>query len=166
MTQNETSLAPCAEAGRADRRQMLLGLLGTAALLGGLSAPLVAKAAAPAVEVYKDPSCGCCGNWAEHLRQNGFAVTVHEVVDMAAIKRQAGIPEPMESCHTAVVDGYLIEGHVPAADIRRLLAERPGVRGLAVPGMPASAPGMDMPGEPYIVFSFYADGDSAVFASH
>lgn len=123
-------------------------------------------AATPAVEVYKDPSCGCCGKWAEHLRQNGFVVTVHEVADMASIKHQAGFPEAMESCHTAVVGGYLIEGHVPAGDIRRLLAERPGVRGLAVPGMPASAPGMDMPGEPYIVFAFYAYGESAVFASH
>ncbi len=165
MTETEKSPAPRAEPGSSDRRRVLLGL-GTAALLGGLPAPRAAMAAAPAVEVYKDPSCGCCGNWAEHLRREGFAVTVHEVADMAAIKLQAGIPEAMESCHTALVDGYLIEGHVPAGDIRRLLAERPRVRGLAVPGMPASAPGMDMPGEPYIVFAFYADGESAVFASH
>jgi len=149
-----------------DRRRMLQGL-GAAALLGSVALPpLAARAAPPEVVVYKDAYCGCCGKWAEHLRQSGFAVTVHEVADMAEVKRRAGIPAAMESCHTAVVDGYLIEGHVPAADIDRLLAERPSVRGLAVPGMPASAPGMDMPGEPYLVFAFYDDGDSAVFASH
>ena len=146
------------------RRTLLMGL---GALLGGAALmPRAARAGMPEVVVYKDPYCGCCGKWAEHLSRSGFAITVHEVADMAPVKRKAGIPAAMESCHTAVVGGYLIEGHVPAGDIRRLLAERPAVRGLAAPGMPASAPGMDMPGEPYLVFAFYADGASAVFASH
>lgn len=166
MTENEPFPTLPAETSRPNRRRILLGV-GALAVLGGTALPLHrAMAAGGGVVVYKDPSCGCCGNWAAHLRQNGFAVTVREAADMAAVKREAGIPEAMESCHTALIDGYVIEGHVPAADIRRVLAQRPAVRGLAVPGMPASAPGMDMPGEPYIVFAFYADGESAVFASH
>ena len=148
------------------RRRVLLELGAIASLgLAGFR-PGRALAAAPEIVVYKDPSCGCCSGWVRHLRAHGFAVTVHDVEDMDAVKRQAGIPASMESCHTAMIDGYLIEGHVPAADILRLLAERPPVHGLAAPGMPASAPGMDMPGEPYTVYAFLTDGRAAAYATH
>lgn len=101
--------------------------------------------AAPQVTVFRNPSCGCCTAWVDHLRANGFTVTVDEVPDTALPRRLAGIPDHLASCHTARVDGYSIEGHVPAADIRRLLAQRPDAVGLAVPGMPAGSPGMEMP---------------------
>jgi len=145
------------------RRRVLFGV-GAAAALAAL--PGAVRAAGTEVVVYKDPYCGCCGNWADHLRANGFSVTVREVADMAAIKRRAGIPEALESCHTATVAGYLVEGHVPASDIRRMLAEQPAIRGLSAPGMPASAPGMDIPGEPYAVYAFDARGGVSLYASH
>ncbi|PMR69257.1 DUF411 domain-containing protein [Halomonas heilongjiangensis] len=98
---------------------------------------------APQVEMHKDPNCGCCSAWAEHLEAEGFEVRVHETRDMRAVKLEHGVTPELASCHTAVVDGYVIEGHVPAADIRRLLEERPDVAGLAVPGMPHGSPGME-----------------------
>lgn len=117
------------------------------------------------VEVWKSPSCGCCGGWIDHMRAEGFTLKVHDIDDVTPVKMQHGVPAELASCHTAVVDGYVIEGHVPAADVRRLLAERPQATGLSIPGMPASAPGMDMPGEPYDVLLF-KDGDVTVYASH
>jgi hypothetical protein len=118
----------------------------------GLAAlPLLAisgrsPAALPTMSVSKDPNCGCCGFWVDYLRREGFAVDVTESTEMDRIKAQLGVPGPLQSCHTAKIDGYVIEGHVPAPAIRRLLTERPQAIGLAVPGMPASAPGMDVPG--------------------
>ena len=99
--------------------------------------------AAPTITVYKDPNCGCCSAWVDHLKANGFKATVHEVRDTSPHKQKLGVPERLASCHTASVAGYTIEGHVPAADIRRLLAERPKAKGLAVPGMPQGSPGME-----------------------
>lgn len=99
--------------------------------------------AEPVVEMHKDPNCGCCTAWAEHLEAEGFEVTQHETRDMRAVKIEHGVSPELASCHTAVVDGYVIEGHVPAADIRRLLGERPDLAGLAVPGMPHGSPGME-----------------------
>jgi hypothetical protein len=122
-----------------------------------------------AITVYKSASCGCCAKWVDHLRANGFAPAVHDEEDMDAIKDDLGVPKNVRSCHTALVGRYLVEGHVPAADLRRLLKERPAVAGLAVPGMPKSTPGMAMPGEtpePYEVVSFARDGKTAVFARH
>ena len=117
--------------------------------------------------VYKDPSCGCCGKWVSHMRRNGFSVVVHDVDDMDPIKRKAGIPDSMESCHTAFVGDYSVEGHVPASDVKRMLEQHLNVKGLATPGMPASAPGMDSPeGEPYTVFTFNAKGKTNVFANY
>ena len=102
-----------------------------------------------------------------HLREHGFTVTERPEDDLAPVKRRLGVPSALESCHTALVEGYVIEGHVPASDIRRLLKEKPKVLGLAIPGMPKSAPGMDLkPFAPYEVLSFDASGKTAVFAKH
>jgi hypothetical protein len=100
----------------------------------------------PKMRVLKDPSCSCCGSWANYLRAEGFVVDVSMSSDMARVKMALGVPENLQSCHTAEIGGYVIEGHVPADAIRRLLSERPKVVGLAVAGMPPSAPGMDTPG--------------------
>lgn len=140
-----------------------------------LAAPAVAEEAAapgraaipPQVTVYKTATCGCCGAWARHLEAEGFLVRTRDVTDLAAVKRRLGVPAAAEACHTAVVDGYVIEGHVPAEDVARLLAERPRVRGLAVPGMPLGSPGMesDTP-EPYDVRVIDDGGLGEVFAHH
>lgn len=121
----------------------------------------------PAVTVYKSPTCGCCSAWVDHLRENGFPVETVDVDDLQAVKAEYGIPPGLQSCHTAVVDGYVVEGHVPAADVKRLLAERPEAAGLAVPGMPVGSPGMEQgdTAEPYDVL-LVDDGQSSVFAHH
>lgn len=122
--------------------------------------------AAPLVTVYKTPTCGCCNSWVEHLRKNGFAVKTVDRPDLTAIKHQHGVPDGLASCHTAVVDGYTIEGHVPADVIRKLLAERPAVVGLAVPGMPMGSPGMEGPtSEPYEVYTFDRSGPKEIYAA-
>ncbi len=121
-----------------------------------------------AVVVYKDPNCGCCSKWVEHLQANGFMASVKETTDIEPIKTKYHVGPDLRSCHTAVVGGYVIEGHVPAADIKKLLATKPaGTIGLTIPGMPASAPGMD--GKPFVaytVLSFDVKGTTAVFAEH
>jgi len=131
---------------------------------------LASAGAAPiAVTVYKDPSCGCCKKWVEHLGANGFAPVARDRTDMDALKDSLGVPATLRSCHTAVVGKFLIEGHVPAADVKRLIATAPkGVLGLAVPGMPSGSPGMEMPGrgDRYDVVAFSAGGKSHVFATH
>jgi hypothetical protein len=126
---------------------------------------------APSIEVWKSPSCGCCGKWVEHLEANGFAVkaknTSRDMLDR--IKRQAGIGDKLASCHTGLIDGYAIEGHVPAADIKKLLEDRPEAIGLTVPDMPLGSPGMEQPDgktEPYDVLLVKKDGSTEVFASH
>jgi len=101
------------------------------------------NAAAADITVFKTKTCGCCAKWNEHLRSNGFKLTVNEVPSTAEYRQRYGVPEKLQSCHTAVVEGYTIEGHVPAADILRLLKEKPKAKGLAVPGMPAGSPGME-----------------------
>jgi len=122
----------------------------------------------PVVEMTKQPQCGCCTAWADHLRAEGFEVNITETRAMWGVKRMAGIPEKLDACHTATVGGYVVEGHVPADDIKRLLSERPDVKGIAVPGMPIGSPGMEMDGrtEPYDVLSFDADGRTEVFRSY
>ncbi|HZX29054.1 MAG TPA: DUF411 domain-containing protein [Telluria sp.] len=105
--------------------------------------PLAASAAAPVIDVYKSPTCGCCEAWVRHLRANGFTVNAHDVQDPAQYRAKSGIPEQLGSCHTATVQGYVLEGHVPAADVKRLLAAKPKAKGLAVPGMVAGSPGME-----------------------
>jgi hypothetical protein len=123
--------------------------------------------AAPTITVYKSPDCGCCGDWVDHLRANGFSVSVHDVEDVTPFKKKLGIPERLASCHTALVGGYAIEGHVPAADIRRLLAQKPRAKGLAVPGMPHGSPGMETGRQdPYDVLLFQANGRTTVYRSY
>jgi hypothetical protein len=128
-----------------------------------------ATAPRPAIKVYKDPSCGCCTAWGERLSAAGFDVTVEESADMAAIKTKLGVPDDLSSCHTGVIAGYAIEGHVPPDDIKRLVAQQPKAKGLAVAGMPINSPGMEVPGEadePYTVWLFRADGSREAFARH
>ena len=120
------------------------------------------------VVVYKSQLCGCCESWVEHMRKAGFEVEVVNTDDLDAIKTRVGVPAGMGSCHTAEVDGYFIEGHVPASDVSRLLVERPDVRGLAVPGMVVGSPGMEQGDavEPYDVVAVAKDGSTSVFAHH
>ena len=119
------------------------------------------------ITVWKSPACSCCEGWVDHLRAAGYAVEVVDVADMNAVKRERGIPAQLASCHTALVDGYLLEGHVPADVIARVLAERPEVAGVAVPGMPTGTPGMEMGSQkdPYDVIAFTAAGETRVFES-
>ncbi|MCP5156626.1 MAG: DUF411 domain-containing protein [Ectothiorhodospiraceae bacterium] len=126
-----------------------------------------AQQALPAVTVYKSPTCGCCSAWSAYLEARGFTVRNEDRDDMDAVKRHLGVPPRLGSCHTAVVDGYVIEGHVPAEDIVRLLRDRPQVAGLSAPGMPASSPGMgsEQP-RGYDVLSFGTDGAVSVYASY
>jgi hypothetical protein len=131
--------------------------------------PIPAHATPTPVTVYKSSTCQCCAKWVDHLRANGFAPAVHDESDMDAMKDEMNVPKEVRSCHTALVDKYLIEGHVPASDIRRLLAERPKIAGLAVPGMPTTTPGMAAPGTPegpYDVIAFASAGTTSVFAHH
>jgi len=120
----------------------------------------------PDVVMYKPPTCDCCTGWAEHLSKDGFRVEVKKYDDMDAIKAKFGVSEKLASCHTAIVDGYVIEGHVPAADVERLLKERPDIVGLTAPGMPMKSPGMQAVGQPpqgYSVLAFDKNGNTTVF---
>ncbi len=119
--------------------------------------------------VYKTPTCGCCAKWVEHMKQNGFTVHVTDMNDLSTVKTKHGVPSRLQSCHTGVVNGYVVEGHVPAADVKRMLKERPAVAGLALPGMPAGSPGMEVPGiQPpaYEVVTFDKKGATRVYARH
>ena len=118
------------------------------------------------VQVFKEATCGCCSNWVEHLRRAGFAPTSSNVDDMPSVKQVYKIPAQARSCHTALVGGYVIEGHVPVADIQRLLKEKPAIAGLAVPGMPIGSPGMEGPNpRPYDVLAFDKTGKTTVFST-
>jgi hypothetical protein len=132
--------------------------------------PTFAKAEAPSIEVWKSANCQCCIKWVEHLEANGLAVKVNDVSPsiLDKIKREAGIGEKYAACHTAKIEGYAIEGHVPAADIKRLVAEKPDAVGLTVPGMPVGSPGMEQGDatEPYDVLLLKKDGAAEVFARH
>jgi len=144
-----------------------IGLLGAAILIVSATLLWQQPTEAADITVYKSPSCGCCGKWVEHLEANGFTVKVNNQRDMRPVKQHYGIDGKLQSCHTGVVDGYLIEGHVPAEDIQRLLRERPAVRGLAVPGMPMGSPGMEGPRKDnYDVLAFDDEGKTSHFSSH
>lgn len=141
-----------------------------AGLLAALAAPAFAAPAAPLVEVWKSPSCGCCKEWIKHLEAQGFAVKTFDTGN-TQVRGQLGMPQEFGSCHTARVGGYVLEGHVPAREIRRLLKERPVALGLAVPAMPVGSPGMDGPEyggrrDPYRVLLVTREGRSSVFASY
>jgi len=153
-------------------RRRALRRLG-AGVVFGVATPLWARTPVPdptAVEVWKDASCGCCGDWITHMQQNGFKVTTHETGNNA-VRARLGLPAKFGSCHTALVGGYVVEGHVPAADVKRLLKEKPNALGLAVPGMPVGSPGMDGPvyggrRDAYDTVLVLRDGSSRVFQSH
>jgi hypothetical protein len=133
-----------------------------------LAVPSMAAPGLPEVHVFKSPYCGCCGAWVDHLKAAGFAVKVTEVGDTTAARKRLGMPDKFGSCHTATVAGYVLEGHVPADEVKRLLAEKPKAVGLAVPGMPPSSPGMDVPGraDPYDVFLIAQNGQESVYAHY
>jgi hypothetical protein len=142
---------------------------------GASPAPELAAAAGapvaklPAVLVHKTPTCGCCHKWVDHLRAQGFRVDVRDHDDLVAVKQRLGVPMDKASCHTAEVGGYIVEGHVPAEDIKRLLAEKPKARGLFLPGMPLGSPGMEVPDgtvQPYTVELVQADGSTVAYAQH
>jgi len=155
------------------RRRQTLTLLATLAATACL--PALAAPARTPMEVWKDPNCGCCQDWVDLMEKAGFAVTVHDTGN-SAVRAKLGLPQRLGSCHTALVGGYLLEGHVPAADVRRLLKEKPKALGLAVPGMPVGSPGMDGPEyggrkDPYdvlLVSKNAVGGDvrTKVFTSH
>lgn len=128
---------------------------------------LPAAPAAPSMTVYKTATCGCCGKWVDHLKANGFVIKVEIVPDTAIVRQKYGVPGKLASCHTGVIGAYSIEGHVPAADIKRLLKEKPVGKGLAVPGMPMGSPGMEGPqADAYATLLFDGEGRSTVFAKH
>ncbi len=173
MTSRKDDRGAAQTAPRITRRRLLagVGVVAAAGIAAGWAGGLLdsSQAEATQVTVYKSPWCGCCGQWVEHLRDNGFAVTVRELEDMDPIKARFGVAPDLESCHTAVVGDYVVEGHVPADDIRRLLAEKPAARGLSAPGMPGGAPGMEGAGGeagPYTVFLFDEQGGRKPFARH
>lgn len=140
--------------------------LTAVAVVGVVAIGRPAIGQSPEIVVYKRTECGCCGHWVEHVRAAGFRVTVRNRSDLIAIKNRYGITPALMSCHTAVVGGYAVEGHVPADLIHRLLRERPAVVGIAVPGMPAGSPGMEgLVRESYKVLTFDASGATRVYAS-
>ncbi|MBA2628384.1 MAG: DUF411 domain-containing protein [Gemmatimonadales bacterium] len=153
-----------------DRRTWITRTGGAALLvLAGRHETLSALPPKPVIEVYKDPSCGCCEKWVDHLRASRFTAYVHNDTAMEARKDRVGVPASMRSCHTALIGGYIVEGHVPAADIQRMLREKPKAMGLAIPGMPMSAPGMGEPGarvQPYSVLAFERNGSSRIYAQY
>ncbi len=143
-------------------RRLLLGGAASLAVLPRFSARAADK---PAIQVFKTPTCGCCKMWVDHLAANGFAVDAKDVLDLSSIKQMAGVPGHLLACHTGMIEGYIIEGHIPASAIKKLLAERPAIKGLAVPGMPAGSPGMPSPiPERYDVIAF-GGGQDQIFMS-
>ncbi|MBO9513762.1 MAG: DUF411 domain-containing protein [Variovorax sp.] len=131
-------------------------------------APALAASTLPAVEVFKNPYCGCCEAWVAHLRAAGFPVEVTVVQDTAPVRKRYGISDKLSSCHTGVVSGYALEGHVPASDVKRLLAAKPIAAGLPVPGMPTGSPGMEAGGrkDPFDVLLVDKSGRTSVYASY
>ena len=126
----------------------------------------MAQVATP-ITVYKTPTCGCCGKWIDHMRQSGFAPKVTDLPNLSMVKQSAGVPENLQSCHTSMIGGYAVEGHVPADVVRQLLKEKPAVAGIAVPGMPLGSPGMEQgpQKDKYNVVAFGKDGSQKVYAS-
>lgn len=153
-------------------RRILIAVASVAFVAAFIAARMTASqqtAAGPLVEVFKSATCGCCSKWVDHMRANGFTVRATDVPDLQPIKSSRGVPRELQSCHTSIVGGYVVEGHVPAADVRRLLKEKPAVAGIAVGGMPVGSPGMefnDLKPQAYDVMSFDKAGKTAVYAKH
>lgn len=154
------------------KRLVLVGmvlLLWLTACAAANPKPAPANSDKPVVTIYKSPTCGCCGDWVAYLADNGYSVLTEYVDDMTPIKQQYQVPTDLQSCHTAVVDGYVIEGHVPVAEMERLLSERPDVLGIAVPGMPLGSPGMETAGaaaQPFDVLTFDQAGHTEIYAHY
>ena len=152
------------------KRSLRVKLLSQGAILlfSASSVSVAFAAEKDKVEVYKSPACGCCSQWVEHMQKNGFAVEIHNVRNVTPFRERFGVPESVASCHTAVVGGYAIEGHVPAGDVKRLLREKPKAVGIAVPGMVQGSPGMEQGSgkDPYNVVLFNARGRTTVFSAH
>lgn len=148
-----------------NRRNLISLALGAMAFT---AIPALAASTLPPVEVFKNPSCGCCGAWVDHLKAAGFEVKVTMVDDTSVARKKYGLPDRFGSCHTAVVAGYVVEGHVPAADVKKLLAMKPVAVGIAVPGMPVGSPGMEMGSrkDPYKVLLVDKQGRERVFSSY
>ena len=147
-----------------DRRLFLL-----AAATAAIALPANAAKAPLAIKVYKSPTCGCCSEWVDRLREAGFTATVDDESDLDAIKRKFAVPDDLASCHTGVINGFAIEGHVPPGDIKTFILRKNASLGLAVPGMPTNSPGMEAPhmaNEPYTVWEFFKDGKRKAFAKH
>ncbi len=154
---------------RITRFTLGLSAITVAALGLGLAAQSNPTAVAPKITVYKTSSCGCCKLWVDHMKASGFDVQSMDVsaADVRAVSKAAGLKEEDTSCHTAKVGNYTVEGHVPAADIKRMLKEKPAIAGIAAPGMPQGSPGMEQGSkEPYDVIAFTKDGKSTVYAKH
>ena len=150
-------------------RRALLALAAVAGVAGlGALPHLLAASVRTQVAVWKTPNCGCCKDWVKHLQANGFDVVTHDVKETASKRLALGLPEKYGSCHTATVNGYVLEGHVPAREVLRLLREKPTAIGLAVPGMPVGSPGMEMDGatDAYDVMLVLKDGSARVFQSY
>jgi hypothetical protein len=148
--------------------QVLAAALALTAVSFYVGAP-AAQDARPTVTVYKTATCGCCRKWIDHMRTNGFEVKSTDMPEVTSVKNSYGVPVDAQSCHTALVDGYVVEGHVPASAVKKLLKERPKVTGIAVPGMPVGSPGMEIPSgevEAYNVISFDKSGKTTVFEKH
>ena len=144
-----------------------VGLAGAVAILVLASVGWPRSSSTAEVRVYKTASCSCCAKWVDHLRANGFSVTTRNEIDLTALKARYGVEPRFASCHTALVDDYVVEGHVPAEDIWRLLRERPEVVGITVPGMPLGSPGMEVGrAQPYDVLTFDDEGETAIYARH
>jgi hypothetical protein len=145
-----------------------LRLLTTAILIGStaaLQAQGTKRVAPVAAKVYLSPTCGCCGKWADHMKAAGFAVTREVIAELDSVPARKRVPEQLRSCHTAVIENYLVEGHIPADVVRQLLKERPKIVGIAAPGMPLGSPGMESPNpQPYVIVAFRADGTGYEFA--
>jgi hypothetical protein len=154
----------CNQAGNAETTPAAEGAAPASQAGQAVAAAANAAQSTPMI-VYKTPTCGCCRAWVDHVRAAGFAVEVRDMPSVDPVKHEHGLPGHLASCHTAVVDGYVVEGHVPADVIRRMLRERPQVAGIAVPGMPAGSPGMEVPGrkDPYDIIAFSRDGKVSVY---
>ena len=154
-------------ARKVSRRTIMMQVAGVAGASLLATRGSSAQAKLP-LTVFKDKNCGCCHLWVEHMTANGFAASVTDSTNMPAVRTKYKVPPALQSCHTAIAGNYVIEGHVPAADVKRLLAQKPaGIVGLTIPGMPQSAPGMDIkPFQPYTVLTFDAKGATTVFAKH
>jgi hypothetical protein len=151
-------------------RQRIATITLSIAALGAAGTALVAQrptqAQGPEITVYKSPTCGCCGKWNDHMKAAGFRLRVVDMDDLTEIKQASGVPMRLRTCHTAVAGNYVIEGHVPADLVKKLLAEKPAVTGIVVPGMPAGSPGMEVPGQKdaYEVLLFDKSGKTTVYA--